>query len=313
LSFSRVILLEVFLLAAFAQAQTPFEILVIFNNMAISRFSMYFLGFMTVCSVALAHELTFQNMCSEDVYVGLLKNGNVEYLPENGGFKLGRGANRTITVPSQWGGRFWPRTGCVAGADGTLKCETGDCGGRLQCGGIGGEVTTTLAEITFDGAGNRDTDFYDVSMVDAYNVPIKMMPVEGSYTLKGGDYDCGVGGTCVSDFLKTCPEILKIKNANGTVVACQAPCKFYDINKGLVSQQVRDAYCCDGACNDPHKCGKAEAGCAWLPEVNYPQASKAACPGAYSYPYDDLTSTWTCQNRNGGQTSYIVQFCSADY
>jgi len=263
---------------------------------------------LSMCAIAFGHDITFTNKCSEEIYVGLLANGGIGYLPENGGFRLGANEARTISFPQSWGGRFWPRTGCVNRSDGSLTCETGDCGHKLQCSGTGGDVTATLAEITFDGAGNKDTDFYDVSLVDAYNIPVKMWAKNGTFDLKGGNYDCGVSGTCVSDLKLTCPEVLKIRNAKGKVVACQAPCKYYDIHRGVVSQQVRDAYCCDNACNDPHKCGKAEAGCGWLPEVNYPQAAKTACPGAYSYPYDDLTSTWTCQAHKG-QTAYEVAFC----
>lgn len=54
------------------------------------------------------------------------------------------------------------------------KCQTGDCGGRLECDGIGATPPTSLFEITL-GAGN-DKDFYDVSMVDGYNLPLIAAP-----------------------------------------------------------------------------------------------------------------------------------------
>ena len=38
---------------------------------------------------------------------------------------------------------------------------------------------------------------------------------------------------------------------------------------------------------------------------------KAACPSAYTYPFDDMSSTFTCSNYVGGVNSvnYQVTFC----
>lgn len=47
-------------------------------------------------------------------------------------------------------------------------CETGDCGNRLQCNGAGGVPPVTLVEITLNGHGGQD--FYDISLVDGFNV-----------------------------------------------------------------------------------------------------------------------------------------------
>jgi hypothetical protein len=42
----------------------------------------------------------------------------------------------------------------------------------LQCNGAGGVPPVTLAEITLNGAGGND--FYDVSLVDGFNVPVQV-------------------------------------------------------------------------------------------------------------------------------------------
>jgi hypothetical protein len=52
------------------------------------------------------------------------------------GWVLRPGHSVTITVPDHWNGRFWGRTGCVF-RHGRGHCQTGDCGGRLQCTGCG--------------------------------------------------------------------------------------------------------------------------------------------------------------------------------
>ena len=75
---------------------------------------------------------------------------------------------RTVQISDGWGGRFWARTGC----NGQGHCVTGDCGNKLECNGAGGIPPVTLAEITLNGAGGLD--FYDVSLVDGFNVPVQV-------------------------------------------------------------------------------------------------------------------------------------------
>jgi len=39
---------------------------------------------------------------------------------------------------------------------------------------------------------------------------------------------------------------------------------------------------------------------------------KDACPTAYTYPYDDMSSTFTCSNANEKGTNlvnYVITFC----
>ncbi|CAG2061039.1 unnamed protein product [Timema podura] len=111
------------------------------------------------------------NNYKEDVWVGTLGNNGMA-APNNGGFKLGRGERTTITVPEGWAGRFWGRTGCNFDQNGNGLCETGDCGRGLSCNGAGGVPPTTLVEITLKGSGGLD--YYDISLVDGFNVPISV-------------------------------------------------------------------------------------------------------------------------------------------
>jgi hypothetical protein len=71
----------------------------------------------------------------------------------------------------------------------------------LECGGAGGDPPATLAEITLDGA-NGD-DFYDISLVDGYNLPLAMTP-------SGGTGECGAPG-CSSDLNDNCPQALQVR------------------------------------------------------------------------------------------------------
>ena len=93
---------------------------------------------------------------------------------------------------------------------------------------------------------------------------------------------------CTRDLNVICPEELKKRNSKGETVACMSACERFDT----------DQYCCRGQHDQPHTCQSTD----W--PVNYPAIFKQACPTAYSYAYDDLTSTFFCNN-----TGYNIYFC----
>ena len=78
-------------------------------------------------------------------------------LPLNGGWELRTGQTVSVNVPKDFtAGRFWGRTNCKSNS-GSFRCDTGDCGPRVQCSadGIkrGGEPPVTLAEFTLNANG----------------------------------------------------------------------------------------------------------------------------------------------------------------
>src|SRR6478609_2310862 len=166
----------------------------------------------------------FMNQMNEDIWVGCQGNP----LPANGGFALLKGATVSITVPAGASAiRFWGRTGCNFNSSGAGTCASGDCARGLYCNGAGGIPPATLAEFTMNGAGNQD--FYDISLVDGYNVPIRIVPVPGTFTVPAGagKYGCGVAG-CTSDLLLTCPTELRTYNSSGQTVGCMSACMKYN-------------------------------------------------------------------------------------
>jgi hypothetical protein len=78
----------------------------------------------------------------------------------------------SVGVADDWAGRFWGRTGCNFNQNGQGHCATGDCGDKLQCNGAGGVPPATLVEVTLRGSGGQD--FYDVSLVDGFNIPVQV-------------------------------------------------------------------------------------------------------------------------------------------
>jgi hypothetical protein len=230
-------------------------------------------------------KITFVNQCSETVWVGALGNPG-KTAPLGGGWTLAPGASNSVTVPTAWAGRFWGRRNCAFDAAGNGTCQTGDCGGKLQCNGAGGAPPTSLAEFTMNGHGNQD--YYDISLVDGYDFPLRIAPSPAN-TSPSNKYQCGTP-TCTSDLLKTCPAPLQKKNAAGQVIACMSACEAFKT----------DQYCCRGAFDKPETCKSST----W--PVNYPAFFKAACPDAYSYAYDDTSSTYVCSNPF---PDYTVTFC----
>src|SRR5262249_55460616 len=113
--------------------------------------------------------MTVVNRCAYTVWVGVQNNAG-SALPVNGGFQLDAGQSFAFATPfanGGWGGRIWGRTGCNAAGQG---CVTGECG-QTQCGGNGGRPPATLAEFTIAQSG---LTFYDVSLVDGYNVQMRI-------------------------------------------------------------------------------------------------------------------------------------------
>ncbi|KAK8935098.1 Thaumatin-like protein 1 [Platanthera zijinensis] len=234
-----------------------------------------------ICSVPLfsgaAASVTFKfsNKCSYTVWAGTLSGANSSPLPQTG-FQLPPGSSSSLAAPPAWSGRIWGRSFCSTDASGRFSCLTGDCGtGRVSCDGAGGAPPATLFEITLGSGGGKD--FYDVSLVDGYNLPIGVAPV-------GGTGDCRKAG-CRWDLDGQCPQELAVRGPGGAVVACKSACEAFGDPR----------YCCSGAYGTPATCGP----------TNYSEIFKSACPDAYSYAYDDRTSTFTC----AGPESYAVTFC----
>ncbi|TXG64781.1 hypothetical protein EZV62_011775 [Acer yangbiense] len=212
---------------------------------------------------------TFVNKCDYTIWPGVLANAGSSTL-DSTGFELPKDSSRSFLAPTGWSGRFWARTGCNFDGSGSGSCLTGDCGsGQVECNGLGAAPPATLAEFTL---GTGGQDFYDVSLVDGYNLP---MIVEGS----GGSGECAATG-CVADVNQQCPAELRA----GDGEACKSACEAFGSPE----------YCCSGAFNTPATC---------KPSV-YSQMFKAACPKSYSYAYDDATSTFTCTGAD-----YTVTFC----
>ncbi|KAK0591443.1 hypothetical protein LWI29_001944 [Acer saccharum] len=223
-------------------------------------------------------QLILVNNCKESIWPGLLGTAGHES-PSEGGFHLCSGEQTVIEVPERWSGRIWPRQGCCfETTTGKGSCQTGDCAGLLQCQGTGGVPPTTLVEMTL-GTQESALHYYDVSLVDGFNVPVSMVPIDGDGSGGGG---CRIAA-CEADLNACCPANLVVKK-QGKVVGCKSAC--------LAAKS--DRYCCTGEFSNPKTC---------RPTI-FAHLFKAICPRAYSYAYDDSTGLNTCR-----APRYVITFC----
>ncbi|KAG6619703.1 hypothetical protein I3842_Q086400 [Carya illinoinensis] len=248
------------------------------KNLSINSYYLY----ITLC-FALTHGARFiiTNNCSYTVWAAAIPGGGMELNPGGGTWTLDVGPGTT--------GRIWPRTGCSFNRAGLGRCLTGACGGEASAAqrklnqvgaysisqessppligilesppcGVGGPLKcqvygappNTLAEYALNQFNNLD--FFDISLVDGFNVPMEFSPTSNG---------CTLGIRCTGDIKGQCPNELRAPGG------CNNPCTVFKT----------DQYCCNSGSCKP---------------TNYSKFFKDRCPDAYSYPKDDQTSTFTC-------------------
>ncbi|KDP29200.1 hypothetical protein JCGZ_16589 [Jatropha curcas] len=222
-----------------------------------------------------ATTFTITNNCPYTIWPATL-TGSGNQLSSTG-FELPSKASLNLIPTPPWSGRFWVRTGCTADSTGKFSCATGDCAsGQVQCNGAGGNPPASLAEFYI--APDSGKDFYDISLVDGFNLPISITPQGGT-----GSVECQSTG-CSANVNTVCPQELAV-NGEGGVIGCKSACVALG----------QPQYCCTSEYGTPEKC----------PPTSYSLIFKNQCPQAYSYPYDDKTSTFTCS----GGANYLITFC----
>ncbi|KAL8387137.1 hypothetical protein RB595_010130 [Gaeumannomyces hyphopodioides] len=265
--------------------------------------------------------------------------------PGLGGFELGGGKTRDFNVSFDWQGRIWGRTNCTFNANGTgpadpikgsaagpgTACATGDCFGVRDCTG-GGQVPSTLAEFTLQGGVGGKQTFYDISLVDGYNLPVGIVYIPAPNTtfippnlvnpscIATGGWlapPSRIGGTYTN---RSYPMPYEPRQDNAAVRRwCPWPLQRFPPEKPgdgvypypddgverppfnpCMSACVAtnsDEDCCRGSHNDPNVCRGGL----------YAANAKRVCPDAYSFAYDDQTSTFIIPSGGGWE----VVFCPA--
>ncbi|KAG7094994.1 hypothetical protein E1B28_005790 [Marasmius oreades] len=198
------------------------------------------------------------------------------------------GSSVQFSVPDDWkAGRIWGRTSCnFATNPGPTSCVTGGCNGGLECAAQAGTGVppASLAEWTLQGDGNRD--FYDVSLVDGFNLPVAITNNVG----------CPVAN-CPVDLNPGCPaELRGPANPDGSNAGCKSACLA-----NLDGNQQDSANCCSGSHNTPATCPASG--------VQFYDYFKGNCKNSYAYAFDEASGTalWTCDS--GLKADYTLTFC----
>lgn len=274
--------------------------------------------------------LRITNRCAAPIWIAHSDN-----VPDPQNIQLGRGQSHDYAIPDSGlsATRFWPKTGCNgAGHD----CKVGDSGegGGKPCPATGCQPPVdSKFEATFAPKGAAAQTWYNLSQVDGYTLPFKVVP-RGV----GAEQGSCVSSDCSKLSLDRCPggedlsgggryssfahEDLRVRDAAGNVVACMAPCKKwnYPAPWGLGQPESADPglhLCCptpidpvSGQCTAANHCMTSGA-CSNAADplsvvhTGYVAAMRSMCPSAYSYAYDDAAGLHACSS----QTGFEVTFC----
>jgi hypothetical protein len=264
--------------------------------------------------------LVITNKCEATIWPGIATQAGTG--PGTGGFELAQGKKKEMKVSWDWQGRVWGRTNCTVNDD-SCSCETGDCLGKLDCE-FSGSTPATLAEFTLAGGINGTQTFYDISLVDGYNIPIGINHIQSKNTTfippnltncaciatSGWLADATETGTYYAN--STYPVPLEDYETNDEARSwCPWPLLAFpptkpgdgiypypddNIQRPLFSPcnsacaaSGSDKDCCVGKYHDPDIC-KPSA---------YSKAAKSICPDAYSFAFDDQKSTFIIPKGGG--------------
>lgn len=131
---------------------------------------------LALASTAAARTMTVYNACPFTIWPALFTSSGGRPSQATG-WSAASFTKVTFDVPSDWDGRIWGRRNCDFSSNpGPNSCIDGGCNGGLLCDvNTGtGVPPATLAEFNFNGGG---TDFFDVSLVDGYNLPCVSPPL----------------------------------------------------------------------------------------------------------------------------------------
>ncbi|KIJ56348.1 hypothetical protein M422DRAFT_150344 [Sphaerobolus stellatus SS14] len=194
----------------------------------------------------------------------------------------------TFEVPTNWkAGRIWGRRDCdFTITPGAQACLDGGCDGGLLCDPhIGtGVPPASLAEWTLSGDGNQD--FYDTSLVNGYNLPLRITNNVG----------CPVAD-CPIDLGPGCPDPLKGPfDSTGFPVGCKSACEA-----DLDGNPNDSPNCCSGSFSTPQTCTRFG--------VEFYDYFKSNCPNSYAFAFDESSGTalWKCDSSLNAD--YTLTFC----
>jgi hypothetical protein len=274
---------------------------------------------------ALPTRLRVTSMCADPIWIAHSDN-----LPDAQNIRLTKGQSHDYPIPDSGlqAMRVWPKIGCDGSGH---DCTIGESVAPCPAGGCQPPVDSKF-EASFTAKGGKDVTWYNLSQVDGYTLPFKVVP-------RGPGAESGscVTSDCSNLSLAACPgdedmsggvfgayahEDLRIRDGNGKVIGCMSPCKKWNYPSpwGLGMPESADPglhLCCPtpidpatGQCTAAHACMTPDACRApgdpvSVVHTKYVGAMHAMCPTAYSFSYDDAAGLHNCPS----DTGFEVIFC----
>jgi Thaumatin family len=271
--------------------------------------------------------LRISNRCSETLWIA--HNGTAEQ-----NVALAPGEYHDYAIPAEGlpSVRYWPKLGCDASGHACRIGDTGEGGGAPCSGGCQPPVDSKF-EITFASTGGTAPTFYNLSLVDGFTLPFKVIPVGA-----GAENGSCVTSDCAQLQLSACPAHedlsgsgafpaftdvdLRLRDPGDAArtLACLSPCKKWNYSApyGLGHPEGEDPglhMCCPtpftgGSCTAANGCISADdcrdtSDPLSVTRTDYVHAIHALCPSAYSYSYDDVQGLHACP----ATTQFEVVFC----
>ncbi|KAL4079433.1 thaumatin [Scleroderma citrinum] len=235
----------------------------------------------------LARTITVYNHCPFTVWPAMF-TGTGTRPSYATGWQANAYTSVTFSVPDSWtAGRIWGRRDCDFSSNpGPNSCLDGGCNGGLECDPTTGTGVppATLAEFSLDQSNGQD--YYDVSLVDGYNLPMSITNNVGCHIA-----DCPV------DLGPNCPSPLKGPfDSTGYPVGCKSACVA-----NLDGDPTNSPNCCSGQYDTAATCPSSG--------VAYYSYFKTNCPNSYCYAFDESSGTalWQCPASENAM--YTVTFC----
>ncbi|KAJ7031717.1 thaumatin-like protein [Mycena alexandri] len=202
---------------------------------------------LVMASTAVARTMTVYNACPFTIWPALFTSSGGR--PSHAtGWIAPAFSKEVFDLPSDWDGRIWGRRDCDFSSNpGPNSCVTGGCNGVCDIN------TASLAEFKLAGAG--DQDFYDLSLVNGYNLPYAL------HLCADGPFD-----------------------SSGFPVGCKSACTV----DGLNGQDGNSANSCSGSHGTPQTCPKSGVQDYSFFKSNCPNAY------AYTYDESSESALWTC-------------------
>ncbi|CAE6411172.1 unnamed protein product [Rhizoctonia solani] len=234
---------------------------------------MKFTVLLAFAGLVLGRTFTVYNACPYTIWPAIFTDLNVgTSVPAiETGWEAPANSKRMFTVPDSWkAGLIWGRTGCGLECDSTTGTGVGP---------------VSIAEWTLSASDGHD--WYDVSLVDGFNVPMRISNNAGCQVTE-----------CAVDLNQGCPDVLQGPlNANGTTAGCKSACMA-----NLDGNPANSRNCCTGNYNAPMNCPPSG--------VQYYSYFKGRCPTSFAYIYDESSGGPVSQGCIASKKAdYTLTFC----